>query len=60
MKTLRDENADLSEHIVYLARWYAVTFEVDEPYLLESIYNFICCFPLLKERACMTVFAEVD
>ena len=47
MKTLRDENADLSEHIVYLARWYAVTFEVDEPYLLESIYNFICCFPLL-------------
>ena len=43
----QDKIADLSEHIVYLTRWNAVTFEIDEPNLLESINNFICCFPFL-------------
>ena len=45
--TSQDKIADLSEHIVYLARWNTVTFEIDEPYLFESIYDFVGRFPLL-------------
>jgi hypothetical protein len=37
-----------------------MTFEIDKPHLLESIHDFVGRLPLLRERVCMSVFAEVD
>jgi hypothetical protein len=41
-----DEGADLFEDIVHSARRDAVTFEIDESYLLEAVHNFVRHFSL--------------
>jgi hypothetical protein len=54
------KGTNLCEHIVYRIRRDAVAFEVDESYLLESVHNFVGCFPLLGERVRISEFAKVN
>ena len=37
-----------------------MAFEIDESNLFESVHHFVCCFPLLGERGCISVFAEIN
>lgn len=55
-----ERGTDLFEHAVYRARWDAVTFEVDESHLLESVHDFLGRFSLFRERIRMSVFAKID
>ena len=55
-----DKYTDLFEHVIHRIRRDAMATEVDESYLLESIHDFVGRPPLLGERVCMSVFAEVD
>ncbi len=56
----RLEDADLSEHTVHSAQRNTMAFEIDESDLFESVHNFVGCFPLLRKRGCMSVFAEIN